>query len=72
MKITYDKKIDTLYIEFRDTTVTTKRLDGDVALDYDSSGVLAGIEILGASERLHFDRSKPKIELHHILASARA
>ncbi|MBI3335518.1 MAG: DUF2283 domain-containing protein [Candidatus Portnoybacteria bacterium] len=71
MKIVYDKKQDILYIEFKDTTVTTKRLDEDVALDYDESGTLAGIEVLSASERLHFDRKQPKIELHQILASAR-
>lgn len=72
MKIIYDKKIDALYIEFKNANVTTKRVDEDVALDYDAEGQLAGIEVLGASERLHFDKAKPKIELQHILASVRA
>ena len=71
MKIIYDKITDTLYIEFKDTMVTTKRLDEDVALDYDAEGKLAGIEVLGASERLHFDKKTPRIELQHILASVR-
>ena len=32
--------------------VTTKTVDGDIALDFDESNRLAGIEILGASKRL--------------------
>ncbi len=71
MKITYEPTIDSLYIEFKDARVTTKRLDADVALDYDAEGGLAGIEVLCASERLRFDKKKPKVELHHILASVR-
>ena len=46
MKITYDPKVDALYIRFKDATVTTKHLTDDIALDYDSNGNLAGIEIL--------------------------
>lgn len=48
MKIKYDKTTDTLYVEFLDTTVTTKRLSDDIAVDYDADGKLAGIEVLGA------------------------
>ena len=71
MKIIYEPTIDSLYIEFKDTKVTTKRIDEDVALDYDAKGELAGIEVLAASERLHFDKEKPNVELHHILAQVR-
>jgi len=71
MKIIYDEKSDVLYIEFKRAKVTTKRLDEDVALDYDAQGRLAGIEVLGASERLHFRKDEPIVELHHILAAAR-
>ena len=52
MKIKYDKEADALYIEIKDTTVTTKRLDEDIAVDYDSEGKIAGIEILSAKERV--------------------
>jgi len=52
MKITYDAEVDALYIEFRDTTVTTKRVDEGIALDFDAEGSLAGIEILDAAKRL--------------------
>lgn len=46
MHITYDSKVDALYIRFEDATVTTKKLTDDIAVDYDADGKLAGIEIL--------------------------
>jgi uncharacterized protein YuzE len=52
MKITYDREVDALYIRFKETTVTTKHLAEGIAADYDSSGLLAGIEILDAMKRL--------------------
>ena len=68
MRITYEPTIDALYIAFKDAKVTTKRLDDDVALDYGPDGTLAGIEVLSASERLHFDKKAPRVELRHIFA----
>lgn len=52
MKITYDHEVDALYIQFKDTTVTTKHLADGIAADYDAQGRLAGIEILDAMKRL--------------------
>ena len=52
MKITYDRDVDALYIRFKETTVTTKHLTEGIAADYDSDGLLAGIEILDAMKRL--------------------
>jgi len=52
MKITYDREVDALYIEFKDTTVTTQHLAEGIAADYDADGRLAGIEILDAVKRL--------------------
>jgi uncharacterized protein YuzE len=52
MKITYDREVDALYIRFKETTVTTKHLAEGIAADYDSEGLLAGIEILDAVRRL--------------------
>jgi len=49
MRIAYDTEVDTLYIRFRDTTVTNKHLTESISADYDSDGNLAGIEILDAS-----------------------
>ncbi len=52
MKITYDREVDALYIRFKETTVTTKHLVEGIVADYDSSGLLAGIEILDAMKRM--------------------
>ncbi|MFH1624618.1 MAG: DUF2283 domain-containing protein [Pseudomonadota bacterium] len=52
MKITYDREVDALYIRFKEATVTTKHLAEGIAADYDSDGLLAGIEILDAMKRL--------------------
>lgn len=52
MKITYDREVDALYIQFKDTTVTTQHLADGIAADYDAEGRLAGIEILDAVKRL--------------------
>ena len=52
MKITYDREVDALYIQFKETTVTTKHLAEGIAADYDADGCLAGIEILDAMKRL--------------------
>ncbi len=52
MKITYDREVDALYIQFKETTVTTKHLAEGIAADYDADGYLAGIEILDAIKRL--------------------
>ena len=48
MRIAYDPEVDALSITFRETTVTTRHLAEGVALDYDSEGRIAGIEILDA------------------------
>ena len=51
MRITYDAQVDALSIIFRETTVTTKQLGEGIAVDYDSEGRLAGIEVLDAVKR---------------------
>jgi len=56
MRITYDAKVDVLYIRFRETTVTTKHLAEGIAADYDSEGKLAGIEILDVSQKFSGNR----------------
>ena len=63
MKIKYDAIGDVLYIEFRDCTVTTKRIDEDVAIDYDADGRVAGIEILSASQRAFGEEKALSINL---------
>ncbi len=51
MKIFYDKQADALSIIFRETTVTTKELGEGIAVELDSEGRLAGVEILDAMRR---------------------
>jgi len=51
MKIFYDKQADALSIIFRETTVTTKELGEGIAVELDSEGRLAGVEILDALRR---------------------
>lgn len=52
MRITYDSKVDAMYIRFLETTVTTKHLGEGIAADFDADGNLAGIEILDILKRL--------------------
>ena len=52
MRITYDSDVDILYIRFIETTVTTKHVAEGIAVDYDSEGQIAGIEIMDAIKKL--------------------
>ncbi len=52
VKISYDHKVDALYIRLKDTTVTTDLIEEGIALDYDEAGQIAGVEILDAGKRL--------------------
>ena len=51
MTISYDSEADALYIRFLETTVTTKHVAEGIAVDYDTDGRIAGIEILDAVKR---------------------
>ena len=56
MKITYNPKIDAMYIKFQDGTfVSNKESEDGIIFDMGKKGIILGIEILGASHRL-----KPK------------
>jgi YD repeat-containing protein len=66
MKITYDREVDALYIQFLDTTVTTEHLAEGIAVDYDAEGRLAGIEILDALERFGGDQTLRQITLEDV------
>jgi len=51
MRITYDSKVDALYIRFIEASVTTQHVAEGIAVDYDAEGKIAGIEILDAVKR---------------------
>ena len=70
MHITYDPKVDAIYIRFREITVTTKHLGEGIAADYDAQGKLAGIEILDAVRRFGDKETLKKIALEEIGLSA--
>ena len=65
MKIKYDKSVDSAYIYLNNKTETIKvhktytcdplEIDGEINLDFDSSGRLTGIEVLDASKKLQND-----------------
>ncbi len=53
MKIEYSKKVDALYVQFREVSVAkSKEIEEGVVVDLDKNGHIVGIEILDASERL--------------------
>ncbi|MBI4284407.1 MAG: DUF2283 domain-containing protein [Chloroflexi bacterium] len=68
MKVKYDPEADALYIELKAATVTTKRLDQDIAVDYDAEGRIAGIEILSAKERVFGGTEQRKVLLENLRA----
>lgn len=70
MRITYDPKVDALYIRFKETTVTTKHLAEGIAADYDAKGGLAGLEILDALKRFGDRDILRKVTLEEIGLSA--
>ena len=68
MKVKYDSEADALYIELEATTVTTKRLDQDIAVDYNAEGHIAGIEILSAKERVFGGTERRQVLLENLHA----
>lgn len=60
MKITYDKSVDAAYIYLTNGSIAVKKtyccdpqeVNGQINLDFNSSGVLVGIEVLDASKKL--------------------
>jgi len=68
MKISYDSEVDAIYFRFVEgqRQVTTQRLTEDVAINYDSTGEIVGIEILSANEHLKFSGKRPKIKVENL------
>lgn len=66
MRITYDPKVDALYIRFKETTVTTKHLAEGIAADYDAEDRLAGIEILDAAKRFGDNQTFKQVIMEEI------
>ena len=70
MKITYDPKVDALYIRFLDgpVQVTTQRLSEDVAVNYAPDGRIVGIEVLDVTDYILGFGAEPRIIVHNLTA----
>ena len=66
MRITYDSKVDALYIRFEEGTVTTKHIADGIAVDFDAQGKIAGLEILDAHKRFRDTSTLKKVTLEDI------
>lgn len=70
MKITYDKKIDALYIELKTGVYDrTKKVTGDILVDINKRGKIIGIEILDASKNIGLVNQKESQVLWETLPS---
>ncbi|MCE5249817.1 DUF2283 domain-containing protein [bacterium] len=66
MRITYDSVVDVLYIRFIETTVTTEHAAEGIAVDYDSEGQIARIEIMDAVKRFGSKEVFKKVTLEDL------
>jgi len=70
MKISYDREVDALSINFCETTVTTEERAEGIAIEYDAEGHVAGIEILDAAKRLGGPSTLQEVILENVGPSA--
>ena len=68
MKITYDKKVDAMYIELNEkkTSHKTRKITDDVLVDYSKDGKIVGVEVLEASKNIILPRLKEKIPVQPV------
>lgn len=53
MKIKYDKESDVMYFRFSDSTITESDEEkSGIIFDYDKSGQIVAIEVIGASKKM--------------------
>ena len=63
MKLSYDKETDSLYIHLSNTpSVDSDEVADGVALDFDSNGVLVGIDVQHASQKTDIE----SVSLSHL------
>lgn len=74
MKISYDSKVDALYIEFHhlaDGMARAEPMSDELIANYAPDGKLAGLEILDASKVLGDVKGNVVVEVSPVLAAAR-
>jgi uncharacterized protein YuzE len=70
MEISYDKKADAMYIEFRKGEFSkNKKIDDFTVIDMDKDDNILGIELLNASKRIPAE-SLSEVHVKNILAAA--
>ena len=53
MKVKYDREVDVLYIRINDSPIQESDEDRPgMVIDYDADGMIVGIEIMNASQRM--------------------
>lgn len=64
MKISYDPKTDSLFLELaKGKYVRSKKISDNVVVDFDKSGKVLGVEVLAAKENIpSFVPGKVKLE----------
>lgn len=65
MKITYDKKIDAMYIKLNDKSVyrSTRKVTDDALVDYAKDGSVVGVEVLSASRNTALPKPEGTIKV---------
>jgi uncharacterized protein YuzE len=65
MKVTYDKEVNAVYIQFKDESISESDEDknGGIIIDYAADGSVVGIEVLNASEKLSLPVEPDYIEV---------
>ncbi len=68
MKITYDKKVDAMYIKLNEKKPyhTTKKVTEDVLVDYSEEGEVIGVEVLDASKNVVFSKKEDKVLIENL------
>lgn len=68
MKITYDPDADAMYITLKEEKVhKTREIDENIIFDYDSKGIVIGIELLFVKER--FPKLLQEIQVENLLSA---
>ena len=68
MKITYDKKADAAYIKLNNKSSyqSSKKITGDVLVDYAKDGTVVGIEVLDASRNMPIPISQNQVPIESV------
>ena len=68
MNITYDKKVDAMYIKLNENEPyhSTKKVTDDVLVDYSKKGKVIGVEVLDASKNVVFSKKEAKVPIENL------